>query len=42
MMDLPCSTLAPLGDNPCRDRICGILHAGTPPLVIYSSKYYLY
>lgn len=34
--------LAPLGDNPCRDRICSILHAGTPSLVIISSKYCLY
>jgi hypothetical protein len=34
--------LAPLGDNPCMDRICGILPSGTPSLVIFSSKYYLY
>jgi hypothetical protein len=54
MMDFPSPTtrevhygpallgLAPLGDNPCKGRICGILHAETPFLVIFSSKYYLY
>ena len=34
--------LAPVGDNPCMGRICGILLVRTLSLAIISSKYYLY